>query len=172
MQLARSLWMSFKTIYGPAISIISLISSFAFWIFTPDAIIKMKYVIPFLLLFIIFVLTLVNAYINSLYDFSPRILYSKKISTGGKDTVLLLTEPSNFFPIRALVSIYHKIGEFEITVCLGCVQNIQADGRIQIVIIDIVDGHEDVYEQIANSDKFVLENILIKPFITDSMYTR
>ncbi|WP_419778748.1 hypothetical protein [Maridesulfovibrio sp.] len=98
---------------------------------------------------------------------SPKVVYAQTSTIRDKEKTIILTESSQFFSARSIVSIYYKKEKLEVLVCVGIVETIQSDGRIQISLSDSVKGYEDIYSSIGGANKDVLEKLLIKPTLPE-----
>ena len=170
------LWDSFNKSVVVYVTIFGFIASFIFWINSPDSIIKFKYAIPIFFLLIILLMT----FINLAYDIHrnrnpqlPHIIrgmkpYGKFINA----YAILLIGQSVLFSSDSIVS-YYYIGDegFEQLVGFGSVFIVQDDKNIQVIIEQVVEGHEDIVEKLSNNDKAMLSKIIVRPNVPKSFLT-
>jgi hypothetical protein len=133
-------------------------------IFKPNTRIPFSVVLPIILVLALVIVILIDVAFQSLAmrNRLPRVLH---ISGPGSGTGLVcLLEPSELFSHGAAVSFYH-LGDsnFEELIGIGFVLNVQEDRRIQVAMVHIIEGHDDVIRRLEQNQSAVLGRIIVKP---------
>jgi hypothetical protein len=75
----------------------------------------------------------------------------------------LLLDKSELFGHDAVVSVYHVDGsDFEQLIGVGYVRNIQENGKIQVLVEEVI-ANGDLLNRLAHNDAEVLGRIRVKP---------
>ncbi|KAB8140740.1 hypothetical protein F8S13_22295 [Chloroflexia bacterium SDU3-3] len=95
----------------------------------------------------------------------PRIIRAQRPPPSMlQASALCLTESSDLFSYGIGVSFYNIDEDgFEKLIGLGKVENVQEDKRLQITILHIIEGHENIIERLLQNESRVLENTRVKP---------
>lgn len=167
------LFSSFRQVFGPIVSIISILIAFLFWIFAPDKSISLIYVVIIGLIVFIFILTLVQTTYTS-FKLSktdlPHIIESKKDLRTSQ--ILCVLEPSILFSQGIIVSFYYIDGSFEVNIGIGQVILIQRDGKIQVLMSIPIQGYDKILDGLGNNNESIKKSIYIKPNMDYDMMVR
>lgn len=165
------IWSSFLRINGVLIGVFGILITVFLWLFSPKVNIPLGVALPILIIFIIFMLTLLNVAYES-FNLSKRIL--PKVLLGKKQgaQVLCLLEPSELFSHGTLASFYYIEDFFEQLIGIGTVTNVQEDGKIQVTMDIPTEGYEDIVEKLQQNDAGVLNKIRVKPNIPSNYYNK
>lgn len=164
------IWSSFMKIQGILIGFIALVATVAVWIFPANINISLGLVLPVLIICIIAILTFANA-ANEIFKMSERILPKVILGTTLQANVLCLLEPSELFSHDTLVSFYYVENSFEKLIGIGTVLNIQEDGKIQVSMINHIEGFDEIIIKLGQNDNTILDNIKVKPNIPRAYQT-
>ncbi len=164
----KEMYKSFIRVNGYVLSLGGLLIMLLLFFVTPTTEIPVRWVVvfaaPFFLLFIVvcdvayraiqdIVLPKVKA------SYRPHSLYSDAIA-------ILLLEKSNLFGHESLVSVYFKEDAFEKLIGWGYVLTVQQGGLIQVLVIrEVGEAQDSIWEKIRNNDGSVLSKLLIRPSI-------
>lgn len=87
-----------------------------------------------------------------------------------QDSVILLLDPSDLFSNGTQVALYLRDeAGFEVLVGIGFVSTIQDNGLVQVVVSRIFETFHETLSSLANSDKRVLDRIMVKPSVPLSL---
>jgi MFS-type transporter involved in bile tolerance (Atg22 family) len=168
------IWTSFRRTHGALLAVIDVALAVLLWFLKPESKVPLVVVVPVFVLAFILLITLVDAGVATMsarYRL-PRLLYvHARPGRDGAATVLTcLLEPSDLFSFDAAVSIYYKGDrDFEQLIGMGQVSNIQEDHRIQVSVIQTVEGHEETIKAMAGNQAHVLDRIIVKPSVASSL---
>lgn len=157
-------WSSFKRVQGAILTGLGVVVTVLVWIFKPETTIPMRVALPIFAVFAVIITSLIDAVFQSLKLGTrlPHVLYVSK--SGPTSVLTLLLEPSELFSHDAAVSFYHVgDGDFEELIGIGAVLNVQADNRIQVVMMRPVEGHEDIIQALHQNTGPTLKRIIVKP---------
>lgn len=166
------IYSNFKKNQGWLIGVISLITSIIIWIVRPDAVVSFGLFLTLLILafFLAFIFAdsgngIFNKYLDLKYKTKlPRL--NSVIEREAKH--ILIAEPSKLFSQDMLVSLYSVDNtKFEELIGFGHIINVQEDGNLQIEIMKTIDSFEEGLERMIANDKEILNNIMIKPHLTN-----
>jgi hypothetical protein len=105
---------------------------------------------------------------TSLYDL-PKVVNVYDF----QGSVLCVLGPSNLFSYNIGVSFFLLRDDvFEQLIALGTVINIQTDGKIQVVIEDTLDGHEETVQMLRQRNQDVMRQLVVKPHVPQSYLAR
>jgi hypothetical protein len=168
------LWSSFKRIFGPVGAWIAIALAFIFWCFLPSQSVQLSVALPVLIVLVMLVMTLFDANreliaINVAEKNKiklPRIISSQT----EQGSIGCLLEPSDLFSEDIAVSFYYApSGSFERRIGVGHVELIRtSDKKIQVKLIQPVEGYAEIINGLANNDENILKDVLIKPNIPRS----
>lgn len=163
------LYDSFRSTYGPFISLIGIILVFVGYYIVPSSeTISAKHV---LLIFV--VLLYVNfIFIHAAYIahknnrvLLPAVKYSSAPPIAYQPSVaLLLLEDSELFSYDAIVGVYKSENEIEQLIGIGRVINIQENGKIQILVTNDL-GYSSDWAQYITNNITLLQKMLVKPTV-------
>lgn len=161
-------YMSFIRIHGWLLGLVALAITIGLLFWQPEAKIAVKWFVllfaPMLILLITFLDLAYQSFNKNIFPL-PKVIASKGAPSVYKNAkAILLLEPSIIFAHESFVSIYLKESSFEKLIAVGHVATIQEEGRIQVVItqlIDIVDS--DWLSLIIANNADIHKNILVKP---------
>jgi hypothetical protein len=174
--MTTSLWrllaVSFFKTQGPLIAGLGLLLTAISWLVPLDThaavslLAVVRWTVPMVVFVAMFLATLLYALVlGRNMSQLPRVLYARGVfpSSGDGEATLLLLEKSELFGHDAVVSMYH-LGEkgFEELAGVGHVLNIQEDGKIQVLIDNVVACHE-IFSKLAGNDATVLAKVRVKP---------
>lgn len=159
-------WLNFIKIQGPLLAIIGI----ALWFFSPQATVSLRLLLLIVILGLVILFTLAStAYEfftkSKQFLFLPKVIRSKKITVNQKPYLIFLLESSELFSYDFYVSFYYLENEFEQLIAIGRVSNIQQDSRIQVEVIYLISGCEEILNRLANNDSTALEKTKVKPNI-------
>jgi hypothetical protein len=168
------LWSSFKQVYGPAATVLSIPSAIVVWIFLPTQNVPLAYIVILGYFMIILMSTLVDATYKGLeaskVEF-PHIINSKRDQLTGDLRCIL--EPSRFFSHGIIVSFYYIDPDgYEINIGLGQVILIQRDGKIQVSLTQPTAGRENILDEFEHNNENIKNKIYIKPTMNSDMLPR
>ena len=162
------LYKSFIRVNGYALSSAGLAITLLLFFITPTTEIPVRWVvvvaIPFFLLLIVVCDVAYHAIQETILpkvkaSYKPHSLYPDALA-------ILLLEKSNLFGHESVVSVYFKADDFETLIGVGYVLTIQQGGLIQVLVISNVEEVQDnIWEKIRNNDGSVLSKLLIRPSI-------
>ncbi|MFA5793758.1 MAG: hypothetical protein WC980_01615 [Candidatus Brocadiia bacterium] len=141
--------------------IASLIIPFIFWVVSPNETISLKWFIPICVLCGILIVIVIYLVVKINQPILPEVIHGTKLSPQS-DSVLCILNPSKFFSHNIKVSCYYN-DEFERLIAIGRVLNIQEDGKIQILLSEILPGYTEVTKKVSENNKSTLVKIIIKP---------
>lgn len=162
---------SFFAVQGPFIGVVGLVLSMASWLIPVNTtatvliatIVRWSVPLAFIVTLAFSVLAKALISISQLSQL-PRVLHGRPgpAHLDGERATLLLLENSDLYGHDAVVSVYYIDGsEFEELIGVGYVRNIQVDGKIQILLDQVV--NRDVIGKLAINDAAVLKRVRVKP---------
>ena len=137
----------------------------AFWIFSPDDSISLKWalsVLALLLILLAFSGRIAYQYFQKAQNILPKLILVKTIENMG---VICLFEPSQLYSHNAIVSLFFDDEGYERLIGLGYVFNVQEDKHIQILITRWMSGQEEIRGKLEDGNAQVLEKVIAKPNI-------
>lgn len=168
------LWSSFKQVYGPIVSVLSIPFAVLIWVYLPTQKVPLSYLVILGYIITIVILTLAEATYKSFEANKielPRIINSRKDQMTGYITCIL--EPSSLFSQGILVSFYHiDSDDFEILIGVGQVILIQRDGKVQVSLNLPTLGQEEILEEFGHNDENIKNKIYVKPTMNTDMLQR
>ncbi len=160
-------WQSFDKVQGIIFGIFSLIFAIILWNLSPDWRIEVFWVIlVFPILFFISIAfgNLAYRLYKTQKNKLPKVLLGKELEMSDEESkTICLLGSSDLFSHNCVVSIYFNNQGFEQLVGIGIVQNIQEDGKIQIIINYPIPSHKDIIEKISQNEGETIKNLIIKP---------
>jgi len=165
------LWSSFRQIYGPIVSVLSVFFAMLFWVFLPITSTPLIYLVIIGLITFIIILTLGQATYTSFKTSQkelPRVINSKTDQKTGN--IICVLEPSILFSQGIAVTFYYvSDDEFEIRIGIGQVILIQRNGKIQVLLDRPISGQEAILEGLGNNNDIIKNRIYIKPSMNIDM---
>lgn len=170
VEMARSfrgvLWSNFMRVQGLPLAIIL---SILLWLMSPKEMVPFLWILPLLVFCIIATPTFLLAAYESFgmsKHILPRVLLAKEAPRylGREARPLCLLESSELFSHDSLVSFYCVREEgYEELIGIGSVLNIQEDGKVQVIMSKIIDGHEDEVTRLMANESTALKSTRVKP---------
>ena len=146
---------------------VSIVASLAFWIFSPDDSISLKWalsVLALLLILLAFSGRIAYQYFQKAQNILPKLILVKTIET----RIICIFEPSELYSHNAIVSLFLDDEGYERLIGLGYVFNVQEDKHIQILITRWMSGQEEIRGKLEDGNAQVLEKVIAKPNINRS----
>lgn len=168
------LWSSFRRIYGPLITIISIPLAIIIWIYCPDYSVKLAAIVPLTIFLMTIIVILLDFTITATTTITsleknqmPRILLAQKVQDRVQINCLL--EPSELFSEGIAVSFFYAPpNNFEVLIGVGYVANINRDRKIQVLLTNPASGYEEQILGLINHNELIIRNVYIKPSVPRS----
>jgi len=163
------LYNSFRSTYGPFITIIGLVLVFVGYFFVPSSeSIGLRYVLLYVTVSVYLLFIFIHAaYVahSEQHNYLPDVRYSADAPQAYQPSVaLLLLDPSPLFSYDAVVAIYREQNGIEQLIGLGRVTNVQENGSIQVLVTHDL-GYEEEWTQFRRNDASLLNQLLVKPTV-------
>ncbi len=163
---------SFSQVHGYLIGLLGLAFSIVSWLIPVNAnstvlvVTVLRWATPALVTVLLAVAVLIQT-LSSMRRVSqlPRVLHGRMgpASSDGGASALLLLEKSDLYGHDVVVSVYYMDeSDFEELVGVGYVRNIQVDGKIQVLLNQVV-ANNGVVEKLTGNDAGVLKRLRVKP---------
>jgi hypothetical protein len=164
------LWRSFRSTYGPPVTVGSAIVTTIAWLTPPPTTVPFPVFLLFGLMTLIVTLTFFDAARTAFdapsYGLPAILAFTSPPAEYQNVRALCLTEASMLFSQDTRVSFYHlDDSHFELLVGLGRVLIVQQDGSLQIALTEIVPSQDGLLESLVRNDKRVLSRIIVKPTV-------
>lgn len=162
------LWESFRRVYGPILTFLSLLIAFLSYFYLPTQVVSLKLVIICGIVILIILITLSDASFRAYsmaFNILPRVLMGKSAKESTAKALLLL-ERSILFSFETLVSIYIVENDYEELLGVGYVCNIQDDHKIQVLVTkSLNESLDSVWQEITNNNGNTLKKLRVKPHV-------
>lgn len=179
MNIAGILISAFKKCHGPWASALSIPLGYFSWVLRPNDSLPLWLVLPIwvILIFAVSVLVVALRDVIVVKLEAPRVICARKadsLSTGNRGLTLLI-RASEQFGINTMITVYRRQSDsgFETQLGVGYVETINSKGSIQAIIYEEpIVASDDAWERLGNNDADILGQLIAKPTVPRSTYSR
>ena len=167
--LPRLLGAAFRSSWSAALGALSFAATVGAWFLGSGSNVPLFWFVALASISVLVAATLFEAtrraFENAARPLPDVRLAIDEASNGGG--IVLVLDESPLFSISMAVSMFAiEHGDYEARLGTGFVDTIREDGRIQVRIVNLERGREDVLQRLRQSDAATLKNIRVKPFLS------